>query len=134
MSNWMARYQAGQRVQVWTQIVGMGAAVRSGADRDEAASVALEIMRRARENVERLIDVLPQHGYEFDDPVQALVPPPPNVVAQVDALEERVGVLPLSLRYWIQEVGQVNLNGHHPEWRYSYPDPLGVITRDVLYT
>jgi hypothetical protein len=37
-----------------------------------------------------------------------------------------IGLLPLALRIWFEEVGQVNLNGRHRAWSLEYPDPLVV--------
>ena len=34
--------------------------------------------------------------------------------------------MPLALRIWFEEVGQVDLNGTHAEWSFEYPDPLVV--------
>jgi hypothetical protein len=53
-------------------------------------------------------------------------PPPPDIGNQLDRLEEAIGTLPLSLRCWYEEVGQVNLVGSHPDWHYDYADPLVV--------
>ena len=81
-------------------------------------------MRRARQNVEQLVERLPAYGFQFEsDP---LVNPSRDAATQLDALEVEVGVLPLALRAWFEEVGQVNLNGLHPEWTFEYPDPLVV--------
>jgi hypothetical protein len=40
--------------------------------------------------------------------------------------------LPLALRIWFEEVGQVNLNGRHRVWSFEYPDPL-VVEAPVEY-
>jgi hypothetical protein len=42
------------------------------------------------------------------------------------ARETMIGLMPLALRAWFEEVGQVDLNGTHPEWSFEYPDPLVV--------
>jgi hypothetical protein len=121
----MERYRDGQRRQVWTEMTSLGADLRSdGASRAEAASVARETMRRARANVERLVERLRSSGYEFES--TPLIDPPPDVASKLDELEAEVGLFPLSLRAWFEEVGQVNLNGAHPAWLFEYPDPLVV--------
>src|SRR5687768_1070467 len=127
MSGWLERYRAGERVQVWTEMTSLGAGVRAEIW-EEAVEVARETMRRVRTNVERLLDRLPAAGYELgtDPEAPPFVPPPPDVRAQLDRLESRIGRLPLALRCWFEEVGQVNLAGSHPQWQYDYPDPLVV--------
>jgi hypothetical protein len=49
-----------------------------------------------------------------------------NAQEELDALERDIGPLPLSLRIWFEEVGQVNLMGHHPDWGCPYLDQLVV--------
>ena len=125
MSSWVERYRDGQCRQVWTEMTSLGTDLRTDADAFEAArAVTRETMLRARHNVERLIEQLPQHGFEFE--AVPLVPPPADIGSQLDALDSEVGVLPMALRGWFEEVGNVNLNGRHPAWSFAYPDPLVV--------
>jgi hypothetical protein len=110
---------------VWAEMTSAGADLRSDAAAwEDARAVARETMRRARANVERLVELLPSIGYEFSE--EPFVPPPPDVGAQLDSLAARIGLLPLALRAWFEEVGQVNLVGRHPGWEFAYPDPLVV--------
>jgi hypothetical protein len=106
-------------------MTSLGVDLRSDGDAlTEAIAVARETMVRARRNVERLVEALPSLGFAFEsDP---LAHPPPDAASQLDALEAEIGLLPLALRIWFEEVGQVNLNGTHPEWNFDYPDPLVV--------
>jgi hypothetical protein len=112
-------------------MTSLGGDLRSdGGALAEAIAVARETMVRARRNVERLIEALPSLGFEFEsDP---LADPPADAAAQLDALEAEIGLLPLALRIWFEEVGRVNLNGAHPEWSFDYPDPL-VVDAPVEY-
>src|SRR6266511_2767433 len=107
----------------------LGAEARVDDSWAEAVEVTRETMRRARTNVERLLVLLPDNGYEFepDSELPVFEPPASDVAAQLDQLEERTGRLPLALRYWFEEVGQVNLVGKHPAWDYDYADPLVVM-------
>ena len=116
MSRWHERYRAGDCAQVWNEMSSLGADVRAENLWSEAVEVTRETMRRARTNVERLLELLPASGYEFsDDPnVRVFVPPPADIVAQLDGLEGRIGRLPFALRCWYEEVGLVNLMGEHP--------------------
>jgi hypothetical protein len=128
----MERYVSGDRVQVWTEITSLGVDVRSNEFWPEAVDVARETMRRARENVESLTRLLSENGYEFAVDTHPLIPPQDDVVSQLDRLEQTIGQLPLSLRCWFEEVGQVNLAGRHPAWEYDYSDPL-VIEAPIDY-
>jgi hypothetical protein len=125
MNSWLERYREGLSAQVWTEMTSLGADLRNEPDTfDAALAVARATMRRARANVELLVDLLPARGYEFAaDP---FTPPPADIGVQLDQVEAEVGLLPLSLRVWFEEVGQVNFVGSHPDWTYDYFDPLVV--------
>jgi hypothetical protein len=113
-------------------LTGLGAELRGTPAWPDAVAVVRDTMRRARENVRRLSIMLPKRGYVFADPDGVLVPPPFDIVAQLDRLEAVAGMLPLSLRCWYEEVGQVNLTGEHPDWSHQFPDPL-VVEAPVEY-
>jgi hypothetical protein len=51
---------------------------------------------------------------DFDPVSTVFEPPSPNVQADLARVEETVGVLPLSLRAWYEEVGHVSLMGDVP--------------------
>ncbi len=129
MSGWLDRYLRGDRVQVWTEINGLGPSIRQDPDAlAEAERVGRETMRRARSNAERLIDELPLVGYTLN-PGPGLVTlqaPEPEIAQRLDEIESRLGPLPLTWRWWSEEVGRLNLMGSHPEWECDYPDPLVV--------
>jgi hypothetical protein len=67
-------------------------------------------------------------------------PNPPDMKKVLDEIERMVGVLPLSVRAWYEEVGGVNFFGYHPDWvkysenaeRYlmSVCDPLMILPLD----
>jgi hypothetical protein len=120
MGRWLEHYRAGRHREVWTEITSAGPDL----DREDATAVARETMRRARGNVERLVEALPAHGFVFGDTPHA--PPPAGIAQRLDALEDVIGAIPLALRVFFEEVGQVNLNGTHAEWTFDYPDPLVV--------
>ncbi len=139
----LERYLAGGYEQIWDEMLGLGAAVRTPPLSRDAHAVARETMRRVRHNIEALIPRLEAAGYQFGygwvcghafpsgppDPVFA--PPPPNVAQRLAELEARTGVLPLSLRAFYEVVGAVNFVGEPPpawaDWR-ALPDGL-----DALY-
>jgi hypothetical protein len=131
MTEWVERYRRGERRQVWAEMTTLGGDLRADGDEfAEAVAVARETMVRARRNVEVLIERLPSYGFAFER--EPLVPPSPDAVEQLDALEAEIGRLPLALRIWFEEVGRVDLNGAHGEWRFEYPDPL-VVDAPVEY-
>jgi hypothetical protein len=71
--------------------------------------VAEETMRRARANVELLIERLRAAGYEFQYPEAMHVRPTDAEIARLDTLESELGPLPLSLRIFYELVGTVDL-------------------------
>jgi hypothetical protein len=132
-SNWIDRYRAGQREQVWRELRQLGDAVRQPGVREEAQAVCDEMARRARQNVEVLIERLRSQGYAFhsnDDaqtPVEPYDPPTAGTPAHVEWLAEQFGPLPATLLAWARIVGDVWLVGTHPQWPDSSgADPLVV--------
>ncbi len=125
---WLEQYLRGGHVHVWTEMTGTDVILLGSRDADDARAVARETMRRARRNVERLVELLPGIGYEFEprewSPV--FTPPEPDIADRLAELEREVGPIPLSLRAWYEEVGQVDLVGRHPGWDYELTDPLVV--------
>ena len=123
MSWFFERYQAGDHQQIWAELLISGSEARE--DEDDHAVIA-ETMRRARHNVELLVEELPRLGYVFEHPDTAHVPPPDGLAERLDELETTIGVMPLALRAWFEQVGTVDLVGTHPDWPHPKPDPLQV--------
>ena len=69
MRTFLERYNAGERVEVWDDLTGLGDGVRHALYFEDAAAVATETMRRGRQNVETLIRRLEAVGYRFQDEV-----------------------------------------------------------------
>lgn len=129
MTTFADRYRSGQLFDVWTAIVGLGEGVRENVDLlSDVEAVGREIMRRSRHNVERLIVELPKLGYVFEpgEGLDVYTPPSADIRSELDEIEARVGTMPLALRWWLEDVGTVNLMGHHPDWTHYCPDPLVV--------
>ena len=218
----LRRYLAGEHAAVWAEMMALGPRVREASHIDDARAVARETMRRARHNVELIIQRLDQIGYQFwngqqgkpgPQPLRMMMggqaieypsleamvervmkrdlsqipagmgrhaeaardrlaklsklalpllkqqrerqaeerqrkaeitdhlkdavvfsPPDQEVIAAMRKLEKKGLVLPLSLRAWLEEVGDVNLAGAHPAlcfWEDEtfpgiYADPLMV--------
>ena len=65
MPTFLDRYQAGGQVAVWRDLTALGEEVRHKKYLADAEAVAQETMRRARHNVETLIQRLDAAGYRF---------------------------------------------------------------------
>jgi hypothetical protein len=113
---------------------------------EEAYAVARETMARARENVERIIDFLTDHGYAFEPALGVDLktglpwrPPSDETAGQLERLTSIVGPLPLSLRAWYEGVGAVSFQGRFPdiwdrEGTLPVTDPLMVLSLDGVLT
>ena len=122
-----SRYLAGQHVQVWTELLGVGSDVRKDDQLlAEAEAVARETMSRVKRNLERLSGGLPELGYRFTDPDAVLVGPPVGALDDVARVEAVIGPLPLAVRTFWEVVGTVDFSGAHPQWPHRLLDPLMV--------
>jgi hypothetical protein len=152
--SYLERYVAGEYRHVWAELQALGAAVRGEPLYSDALAVARETMRRVRHNIETLMPRLEESGYAFgygwaagrnfpSVPLAVFAPPAPNVAQTIAALENRAGVLPLSLRTFYEVVGSVNFVGQPPkawtDWRAVpdnldalYVDPVEVALEDVM--
>ncbi|MGD9753505.1 MAG: hypothetical protein AB7W59_21125 [Acidimicrobiia bacterium] len=88
----------------------------------EAQEVCDEMARRARQNVEVLVERLTAEGYRFhtndakEDPVAALASAGQSAQPVVDWLHQNFDAVPMSLVSWLRIVGDVWLVGTHPAW------------------
>ena len=64
----LERYQAGEHVAVWDEMMALGEGIRHELYLKDAQAVATETMRRVRRNVELLIPRLAEAGYRFVPP------------------------------------------------------------------
>jgi hypothetical protein len=127
------RYQNGLHQEVYDELLAKQEQVFEGHTSEDAQLVAREIMKRVRYNVELLIPRLLDLGYQFGKGffedlspeekamVEADAPifkaPDPTTPEKVILLEHLTGTLPLSLKYWYEEVGSINLVGLFPSSR-----------------
>lgn len=132
----LERYQAGECVQVWADLVALGPEVRRDLHAEAALAVARETMRRVKTNVQTIVERLRAMKYAFSRQAGSPYSPPAAGVQQAIAdLEKSAGALPLSLRVFYEVVGEVNLIGNHPtlaprNGRIA-PDPLVVFGFDA---
>jgi hypothetical protein len=68
MPTYIKRYLAGERVEVWNELMALGEAVPHKPVQADANRVVEETMRRARHNIEELITRLSGMGYRFAAP------------------------------------------------------------------
>jgi hypothetical protein len=138
MATYLDRYQHGECEQVWVELVALGDQVRAEPLYAEALAVARETMRRARRNIEMLVERLNTIGFHFyqwgtdihrnasPDEVEdaqrlmpVFAPPSAQVHSIIAAIEEKAGMLPLSLRAFYEIVGTVRFAGSHQEWQLN---------------
>lgn len=129
--DWLDRYRAGRREEVWHELRQLGQGVRDPALLPDAQAVCDEMARRARANIELLVGRLTEQGFLFhqndDDqtPVTPFYPARADAADQAAWLQDRFGPVPLALLSWVRIVGDVWLVGTHPEWpETAAADPL----------
>ena len=137
---WLERYRNGQRDLVWHELRQLGAGQLEPEQAAEAQLVSDEMARRARQNVEIIVERLTAEGYRFhvndDDetPTTPYVPPTDGAMAHADWLVQRFGAVPMTLLSWIRIVGDVWLVGTHPDWPESAAaDPLVMTVEGARY-
>jgi hypothetical protein len=138
----VTRYQNGEHVEVWRELVALGDGIREGPYVEPANAIARETMRRARHNVELLFSRLRELDYEFygedSEPFRPCTPEEAEALTQAG----RNGlILPLSLAAWIKEVGWVDFAGSHPALSFNedddgrpgiYTDPMEITCWNFL--
>jgi len=137
---WLRRYLDGDRDAVWQEMRLLGDRVRDPRYAGAAQQVCDEAARRARRNIELIVERLDAQGYRFhanDDgqtPVVPFVPATSRAEQHLAWIEATVGSVPMILSSWIRLVGDVWLVGTHPEWESSpEADPLVVEVEGTRY-
>src|SRR4051794_5305014 len=105
MSDWLRRYRSGDHEEVWEELVSLSENVRKREFFDDALGVARDTMARVHDNVVALHARLQAIGYQFEEPTESYVPPPPDTAKMIEAIQEKVGPIPLSLRAFYEIVG-----------------------------
>jgi hypothetical protein len=133
------RYQAGQHVAVWQELIALGEAVREEPFLAEATAVCTEIIRRAQFNLRTLHGRLVELGYEFAEPDGALVDAADDAPGRIDAFEREFGTVPIVARIWYTtfesvnfcqaESQRANMKGGFPP---AAPDIYGLGSHPVL--
>ncbi|GAB2677604.1 hypothetical protein [Kribbella swartbergensis] len=110
MATMYERYLAGDRARVWHELRQVGDRVREPGLWADAQAVCDEMARRARRNVETLIDRLESQDYVFHsndgrrNPVRPYYPATERGGLALAWLDEHVGIVPLALSSWLRLV------------------------------
>lgn len=132
--DYLQRYKQGECEPVWAELTALGDRVREPEVFEQARQVAEETMRRVRRNLEKLVARLRAMDYQFGVYPDGstgyytsgpLVQPAPDFRSNMQALEQAVGPLPLSLVAFWEQVGSVDFVGMLRSWP-SGLDPLVV--------
>lgn len=135
MVDFYERYQQGFYQEVYNDLLAMQEQILDQAVYPDAILVAKALMQRVRLNIEKLVPRLNALGYMFVDGYlnkeflhrsskeeqeklnqmyRIFRPSSSDAPYQLQILERQLGTFPLSLRYWYEEVGSVNLVGTFP--------------------
>ena len=139
--NLIERYEQGDCLAVWSDMIAAGPAQESGHPAEHEA-VARMTIGRIRRNLERIVERLRADDYAFvdtnagtEDPIEPLIEPDGDSIDLASWLDETFQGIPLSLKTFLLSIGEINLLGRHPCWDsdvfktpsgYAYPDPLVV--------
>jgi hypothetical protein len=132
-SRLLERYLKGELEKVWSEMQALGSKVREPPVLEDAREVALETMRRVKQDVKALRKRWRGRGYRFGyhwakSWAKAEVKRSPPLVghpmqrAKLDLFEKKVAPLPLSLWAFYQTLGSVNFIGTAPEDEPGWPD------------
>lgn len=110
MSDFYARYKAGECEAVCRDLVNLGAAANDPPVRGEAVSVACELVERSYANLLLLMNRLLNLGYAFENPKDVLVETDSSDLPTLDALESKMGVLSIVARKWYERIRSVDFS------------------------
>ena len=123
MSTLHSRYLAGDYIGVWQEIRLLQHRIHWPQYIDDITAVVTETMRRARHNVDLIIEHLQDDGYQFVWPGgtnyfadRSRWIPDAESTNMINFIDGLCGPIPLVISEWIRSVGDVNLVGNHPKW------------------
>jgi hypothetical protein len=118
----------------WAWMVGESRRLREDRFRKEALTTARDMMKRAREELESIVQALRSSGYRFVDQDKVLIAPEAGIEDWLREQEVFGIYVPLSVQAWLIEVGAINLMGSHPEWPHPAYLFESTSSEDVWYT
>jgi hypothetical protein len=89
----LERFQSGEREQVWFDLERLGGAVRQAQYLADARAVGEETMKRARHNVELLVERLDKLGYQFSSPGYSFADQIQTLRASMDHMDRFVAAI-----------------------------------------
>jgi hypothetical protein len=147
----LPRYLAGECDAVWSDLIQLGPAIRQKPYFEPAQAVCREMARRSRQNLLTLFGRLHELEFEFwsiqppklirlatqeaKEPwTQSAVwkLPKKDTAAKLARLEKKGIILPLAVRVWVEEIGELSFLGSHPSLCrfYAESQPLQPIYAD----
>jgi len=110
----LSRYQNGDFEAGWRDMVALGPDVRKKPFEKAAWAVAQETMRRAKRNIELLVERLKKLDYRFLHEELVYSPCTKKEHKALRDMERKGVIIPLSFRAFLEAVGTVDLIGSHP--------------------
>ncbi len=111
MASYLERYNSGEYKTVWKELIELKDGILDPDIYDDADEVARTTMKRVRYNVEMLYDKLIELKYDYPSFTRAV---PSERMGDVAEAETFLHKIPLSVRAWYEEVGEVCFTGKHP--------------------
>ncbi|GCF11759.1 hypothetical protein [Dictyobacter arantiisoli] len=128
MLHFYEQYQQGYYQEVYDDLLALQDQIYKPSLYEDASAIMRSIMQRVRINTERIMQRLPNIGFVYskglarhfttehekevyEKTFPLFQPPKSDVQEQVALLEQLSGSLPLSLRFFYEEVGYVNFVG-----------------------
>ncbi len=129
MTSYLERYNSGEYKAVWKELIELKDGILEPDIYDDATQVARTTMKRVRYNVEMLYDKLIELKYEFAYPKTAFIRAiSDEKQGHIGKAEELIHRIPLSVRMWYEEVGEVWFIGEHPLLSSENPRDNSTIT------
>lgn len=111
MTSYLERYKSGEYKEVWKELIELKDGILEPDIYDDAAEVARTTMKRVRYNVEMLYDKLIELKFDYPGFTRTIPSERQGDVAEVETFLHKI---PLSVRAWYEEVGEVCFTGNHP--------------------
>lgn len=111
--------------QKWAGLMAEEYRLGDATFRSEALDFARQMMRRAGDQLKRIVEELSHQGYRFVNPQGPVHAPEVGIAECCSELRHRSVHVPIALEAWLAEVGGVDLTGSHPAWSrpgYSFDD------------
>lgn len=126
MTSYLERYKSGEYKEVWKELIELKDGILEPDIYDDATEVARTTMKRVRYNVEMLHDKLIELKFDYPSFTRAIPSKRQGDIAEAETLFPKI---PLAVRAWYEEVGEVCFTGDHPYLSSATPR-FGTIESD----